>query len=144
MGKQNLIEITNEQNSHLSHVWIERMFIRVNHHNFFHIGVLDIVWSACKVSKHFKKNLHHKFTPKMIQIVILNFKTSLVHNLHPGSRTELHNPIEGLQPTRAELDSTTVLKYRGPKVSIPPPCFIFEGCCFADGILYLLVRGFHH
>ena len=39
---------------------------------------------------------------------------------------------------------------RGPKVSthtlglIPPPCFIFEGCCFADGILYLLVRGFRH
>ena len=36
----------------------------------------------------------------------------------------------------------------GPKVSthtlglIAPPCFIFEGCCFADGILYLLVRGF--
>ena len=33
----------------------------------------------------------------------------------------------------------------GPKVSthtlglIPPPCFIFEGCCFADGILYLFV-----
>ena len=25
---------------------------------------------------------------------------------------------------------------------IPPSCFIFEGCCFADGILYLLVRGF--
>ena len=39
---------------------------------------------------------------------------------------------------------------RGPKVSthtlglIPPPCFIFDGCCFADGILYLLVRGFRH
>ena len=36
----------------------------------------------------------------------------------------------------------------GPKVSthtlglIAPPCFTFEGCCFADGILYLLVRGF--
>ena len=36
----------------------------------------------------------------------------------------------------------------GPKVSlhtlglITPPCFIFEGCCFADGTLYLLVRGF--
>ena len=35
----------------------------------------------------------------------------------------------------------------GPKVSlhtlglIAPPCFIFEGCCFADGTLYLLVRG---
>ena len=27
---------------------------------------------------------------------------------------------------------------------IPPPCFIFEGCCFANGILYLLVRGFRH
>ena len=25
---------------------------------------------------------------------------------------------------------------------IAPPCFTFEGCCFADGILYLLVRGF--
>ena len=25
---------------------------------------------------------------------------------------------------------------------IPPPCFIFESFCFADGILYLLVRGF--
>ena len=41
-----------------------------------------------------------------------------------------------------------VIIQRGPKVSthtlglIPPPCFIFEGCCFADGILYLLVRGF--
>ena len=38
----------------------------------------------------------------------------------------------------------------GPKVSthtlglIPPPCFIFEGCCFADGILYLFVREFRH
>ena len=37
-----------------------------------------------------------------------------------------------------------------PKVSthtwglIPPPCFIFEGCCFADGIMYLLVRRFRH
>ena len=36
----------------------------------------------------------------------------------------------------------------GPKVSthtlglIPPSCFILEGCCFADNILYLLVRGF--
>ena len=36
----------------------------------------------------------------------------------------------------------------GPKVSlhtlglIPTSCFILEGCCFADGILYLLVRGF--
>ena len=36
----------------------------------------------------------------------------------------------------------------GPKVSlhtlglIAPSCFIFEGCCFADSILYLLVRGF--
>ena len=36
----------------------------------------------------------------------------------------------------------------GPKVSlhtlglIEPSCFIFEGCCFADSILYLLVRGF--
>ena len=36
----------------------------------------------------------------------------------------------------------------GTKVSthtfgfIAPPCFIFEGCCFADGILYLVVRGF--
>ena len=36
----------------------------------------------------------------------------------------------------------------GPKVSthtlglIAPPCFTFEGCCFADGILYLPVRGF--
>ena len=36
----------------------------------------------------------------------------------------------------------------GPKVSlhtlglIPTWCFILEGCCFADGILYLLVRGF--
>ena len=36
----------------------------------------------------------------------------------------------------------------GSKVSthtlglIPQPCFIFEGCCFADGILYLPVRGF--
>ena len=27
---------------------------------------------------------------------------------------------------------------------IPPPCFIFESCCFADGILYLLVQGFGH
>ena len=27
---------------------------------------------------------------------------------------------------------------------IPPSCFIFEGCCFADGILYLLVQGFRH
>ena len=25
---------------------------------------------------------------------------------------------------------------------IPPPCFIFERCCFADSILYLPVRGF--
>ena len=25
---------------------------------------------------------------------------------------------------------------------IPSPCFIFESCCFADSILYLLVRGF--
>ena len=24
---------------------------------------------------------------------------------------------------------------------IPLPCFIFEGCRFADGILYLFVRG---
>jgi len=36
----------------------------------------------------------------------------------------------------------------GPKVSthtlglIAQPCSTFEGCCFADGILYLLVRGF--
>ena len=36
----------------------------------------------------------------------------------------------------------------GPKVSlhtfglIPTSYFILEGCCFADGILYLLVRGF--
>ena len=36
----------------------------------------------------------------------------------------------------------------GAKVSghtlglITPSCFILEGCCFADGILYLLVRGF--
>ena len=36
----------------------------------------------------------------------------------------------------------------GPKVSlhtlglIAPSCFILEGCCFADSILYLLVRGF--
>ena len=36
----------------------------------------------------------------------------------------------------------------GPKVSlhtlglIPTSCFILGGCCFADGILYLLVRGF--
>ena len=36
----------------------------------------------------------------------------------------------------------------GPKVSlhtlglIPTSCFILKGCCFADGILYLLVRGF--
>ena len=36
----------------------------------------------------------------------------------------------------------------GPKVSlhtlglIPTSCFILEGCFFADGILYLLVRGF--
>ena len=35
----------------------------------------------------------------------------------------------------------------GPKVSghtsglIPPLCFILEGYCFVDGILYLLVRG---
>ena len=35
----------------------------------------------------------------------------------------------------------------GPKVSthtlglIPPPCFIFETCNFADGILSLLIRG---
>ena len=36
----------------------------------------------------------------------------------------------------------------GPKVSthtlglIALLCFTFEGCCFADGILYVLVRGF--
>ena len=36
----------------------------------------------------------------------------------------------------------------GPKVSthtlglIAPPCFTSEGCCNADGILYLLVQGF--
>ena len=41
-----------------------------------------------------------------------------------------------------------ILIQGGPKVSlhtlglIAPPCFIFEGCCFADGTLYLLVRGF--
>ena len=36
----------------------------------------------------------------------------------------------------------------GSKVSlhtlglIPTSCFLLEGCCFSDGILYLLVRGF--
>ena len=36
----------------------------------------------------------------------------------------------------------------GPKVSlhmlglIPMSCVLLEDCCFADGILYLLVRGF--
>ena len=44
--------------------------------------------------------------------------------------------------------SYTTIIQSGPKVSlhtlglIAPPCFIFEGCCFADSILYLLVRGF--
>ena len=27
---------------------------------------------------------------------------------------------------------------------IPPPCFIFETCNFAYGILSLLIRGFRH
>ena len=40
-----------------------------------------------------------------------------------------------------------VMVQGGPKVSlhtlglIPTSCFTLEGCCFADGILYLLVRG---
>ena len=45
--------------------------------------------------------------------------------------------------------STSILYIQGgPKVSlhtlglIPTSCFKLEGCCFADGILYLLVRGF--
>ena len=51
--------------------------------------------------------------------------------------------IDGLQRTLVGSDVQG-----GPKVSlhtlglIAPPCFILEGCCFADGILYLLVLGF--
>ena len=46
-----------------------------------------------------------------------------------------------------KLQSSPIIE-GGPKVSlhtlglIPTSCFILEGCCFADGILYLLVLGF--
>ena len=55
--------------------------------------------------------------------------------------------IFGYVVTRQYLVMSYIIQ-SGPKVSlhtlglIAPPCFIFEGCCFADSILYLLVRGF--
>ena len=72
----------------------------------------------------------------------LNFQRAIV----PVSNTVL-GKIEGVNYIKKKQQVQYILQ-GGPKVSlhtlglIPTSCFLLEGCCFSDGILYLLVRGF--